>query len=354
MPAFEKTTLEIIDLSQNNPLDLPPVFDGTSFAFSLGIKYKTLIYLITQRSKLYTVYSIPKKNGGVRQISAPSKVLKYVQKRFLDVYLNTLRYPEHVAAYVPKKTLRDTALKHAGKPIVIIMDLKDFFPSTRRAWIRNMIQDTWGYSHRVAGLMADLVTIPVPGLGHTAYVVPQGAPTSGAICNWVACHRLDPQILEICDRWGMTYTRYADDLEFSTVEKLSREQVNTFKLEILQAVFDSGYRANKKKTRVARAGRQQRLLGMTINEKPNVMRKQFRNLRAQIHNCKLRGFDTVAAERGLPSGEALKSKIVGMISYYHMVNPAKAAQLRNAYATIENSQGPVTNEILHLLSVHSP
>lgn len=339
MPAYNSTSVEIIDIPDFDkiPEGMPWVLDSMSLAHSLGIRNRTLMHAVVKRQDMYKRHHIPKKSGGKRLIHAPDRMLKFIQGRILEVFLNKLPYPDHVGAYVQGKTTRDTAEVHAGRPILVIMDIKDFFPSTRRSWIRRLLQEEFAYSHKVASLLSDLMSVPMDFPYGRRYVVPQGAPTSGAICNWVANHRLDPKVLEICDRYQMRYTRYADDLAFSHTERLDRDVTNAFIKEISKAIRDSGYTVNRKKIRVARSGRQQRLLGMTINEKPNVMRLQARRLRARIHHCKMKGFDAVALEMGIESGEKLKSQIQGTISYYHMISPEKALKFKQQLTAAEDA-----------------
>jgi hypothetical protein len=330
MPAFNQTTIEVIDIPkfEKLPETLPWVLDSMSLAHSLGIRNRTLMHIVVGREKMYKRHYIPKKSGGRRMIHAPERMLKFVQGRILERYLTQLTYPEHIAAYVPGRTTRDSAAIHAGKPLLIVIDLKDFFPSTRRSWVRRAIQSEFGYNHQVASLLADLMTVPMDFTYGRRYVVPQGAPTSGAICNWVANVRLDRPIMELCERWGMSYTRYADDLAFSSSKRLVRKETNQFIKAVEKIIRTSGYAMNRKKLRVARSGRQQRLLGMTINEKPNVMRRDYRRMRARLHHCKLKGFNKVAKEMRLESGAKLESQIEGQIAYYHMINPEKAARLK--------------------------
>jgi len=80
-------------------------------------------------------------------------------------------------------------------------------------------------------------------------------------------------------------------------------------------------------------------LGMTINEKPNIMRTHYRKMRARLHHCKLKGFDVVANEMGVVSGAKLKSEIEGKIAYYHMINPEKAAKLKGQLGEVVAAHG---------------
>ncbi len=341
MAGFHKSALEIIDTDSDFSPELPYFFDSTSLAYRLGIQTRTLMYLIIKKSEHYKIHTIPKKSGGLRIIHAPSDRIKFVQSKLLEVLLNKLKYPDCVGAYVQGKTTRETAQVHAGKPLLIVIDLKDFFPSTRRAWIRQFFNKKLGYSHTVSSLLADLTTVPIETPAGIRHVVPQGAPTSGAVCNWVAYYKLDVPIQEVCKKYNMAYTRYADDLAFSNTERLDRPITDSFLREIGDIIKASGYRINRKKLRVVRSGRQQRLLGMTINEKPNIMRQHARNLRARIHHCKTKGFDQVASEMGISSGNTLRMQIEGMLSYYHMINPVKADQLKVQLAQAKAAHGIV-------------
>lgn len=329
MPAFNKTTIEVFDLPDPSRVkdNAPYVFDTMSLAHTLGIRNRTLTYMMVAREKMYDIHRIPKKSGGVRMIHAPQRKLKFVQKRILDRVLNNVHYPDHITAYVKDRSTRHAAEQHAGSPLLVIIDIKEFFTSTRRSWVRKALQQEFGYNHAVASVLSDVMTVPFTFTYGKRYIVPQGAPTSGAMCNWVAHNRIDKQILELCDQEGYTYTRYADDLAFSHAKKLPRKRVNQFIHKVYSILRTAGYQPNKKKTRVQRKGRQQRLLGMSVNEKPNVQRLQYRKLRARIHNIHHKGFAEVAKTMGLVNGEQLRSKVEGTIRYFHMINPAKAAQL---------------------------
>lgn len=343
MSAYNQTTINIIDLPPFDkiPESVPWVIDTMTLAHALGIRNRTLMALIINRHKMYDKWVIPKKSGGTRVIHAPMPKLKFAQARLLERFFTKITYPDHISAYVPERTTRHSAEKHCGKAVLIVIDLKDFFPSTRRAWIRRALQDQFHLPFEVVSAMADLMTIPIQTATGTRYVVPQGAPTSGAICNWVAHHRLDIPILEECKKWNMTYTRYADDLAFSCVENLSREDTNKFIRAISKIIKQGGYEVNRKKLRVTRPGRQQRLLGMTVNQKPNIIRVHYRRLRARIHHCHHKGFDAVAREMKLGSGAQLKSQLEGKISYYHMINPVRAAQLKAQLHAVEAKHAEV-------------
>ncbi len=331
MPAYNQTTISILatpDFSRI-PSGVPWAMDTMSLAHHLGLRNRTLLGLIINREKHYQSFFIKKKSGGSRTIHAPSPRLKFAQARLLKRFFTNIEYPAHIAAYVEGRPTRYSAEFHTKKKVVIVIDLKDFFTSTRRAWVRRVMQGYFGFPFEVASAIADIVSVPVMTPKGRRYVVPQGAPTSGAVCNWVAHVRIDLPVLALCEKWGIVYTRYADDLAFSTEKEMTKTEVNRFIRQVIKIIQKSGYEINAKKLRVTRPGRQQRLLGMTVNEKPNIIRQQYRALRARIHNCKYQGFDQVATTMGLPNGDALMSQLRGKISYYAMINADKAQKLNN-------------------------
>ena len=333
MPAYNDTTVEIYEIPDFNkqPEGIPWALDSMTCAHHLGIRNRTNTNLVNERDTLYQESFIPKKSGGKRSIHAPSSVLKFVQRRVLKRYFDPIPYPEHITAYVRKLSTRNAVSKHAGKPLLIVLDLQDFFTTTRRTWVRKALKEEFGLPQNIAEILSDLTTVKMRFPYGERYRVPQGAPTSGAVCNWVAYNRIDRPIIKLCEKYDMYYTRYADDLAFSCAKRLGKAETNKFIREISAIIETGGYRVNRSKTRVTRAGRQQRLLGMTINEKPNIMRYHYRKLRAQINNCKWRGFEEVAKATGLENGVRLRSRIEGTLSYYWMINPEKTTKLKIKY-----------------------
>lgn len=304
----------------------PP--DARTLAYSLDTEPSALWFFVLHAHTLYRRCEIPKKSGGRRALHIPDPRLALLQEKILHRYLHAVDYPPWVSAYVQGRNTQDAAAQHAGRPVLIVLDLKDFFPSTKRRWVTDMFETHFQLSRTAAELLGTLTTAPWQPGEKRYFVVPQGAPTSGAVANLVAMQRLDPLICEICARHGMTYTRYADDLAFSSPKDPGKEGTRRFIQEIIGAVKQAGYRVNYDKIRVQRRNRQQRLLGLTINERPNMPKPDFRRMRALVHSCATKGYDRTAAERGYRSAEALEQYVSGMLAYMTMVAPAKAAQLR--------------------------
>ena len=254
--GFTSTTVETIELPTKIPKGLPYAIDDCSMAFHLGFRNKTMWYVLKDTAAHYEVIRIPKRKKGVRIIHAPTPMMKILLQRLHVKYLIPMQNQlgPHVTAYrkgcsardavaqhVPKCEICDTAPKGETpkkhkcpkRGLFIKMDLKDFFPSTTRAWIRYYFKSL-GYSHTVAGMLAGLLVvqdIPNPkykkGTKRPEYFtgVPQGSPASGAVCNLVADQKLDGPILKYVaelnekhkleGEWVWKYTRYSDDLSFT-------------------------------------------------------------------------------------------------------------------------------------------
>lgn len=294
----------------------------------LGIELYALWFFVLQAHTLYTCHNIPKKSGGTRVLHVPDSRLAHVQRRILRTFLDAVEYPEHVSAYVQGRNVLAAGQQHAGRPILIVIDLKDFFPSTRRTWVRDALQHYLVLPDIPSELLATLVCAPQVVGVKERFRVPQGARTSGAVANLVAMQRLDPLILGVCARFGMTYTRYADDLAFSRSTSMDRDETSLFVRAILAAIKASGYRTNYKKIRVLRPHKQQRLLGMTLNVAPNLPKKSYRKMRAIVHCCVTQGYEIAASRNGFRDGLALSQYLNGWLAYAEGLAPARISALR--------------------------
>lgn len=370
MTGFSESTLRIIELPQLEP-HLPYLFDDCSLAFYLRIRNKTLWWIIRNTNKHYTMSKIPKKRG-TRLIHKPSNTLKAILKRALVRILEPLQegLGDHVTAYRPGRSVRDAVLQHIPPcPVCeempwgtsapkhdcpregtcVQLDLKDFFPTHRRAWIREYFKSL-GYSHGVSGYLAALFTvtnIPNPKRGkpvkydatHRKHFsgVPQGAPTSGAICNLIADHRLDKYIIPQLAHWNevhglggtskWVYTRYADDMTFSCGKQLSSQERGEFIKDMVTVTRKAGYEINKTKTRYSQNGKRRALLGMTFNHRPNYRADKFDSLRSLTYNCMRHGFESQFERAGFGSVGEFTDWLRGTLLWVNQINPEKGSRL---------------------------
>jgi RNA-directed DNA polymerase len=236
----------------------------------------------------YKNYKIKKKKGGERQIFAPEKHLKAIQKRlnyFLQAYYLCVK-PNEVHGFVVNPhylgtycNIVENAKVHTGKKYVLNIDLKDFFPSITAKQVKNIFTSHYfNFNEQLANALTLLTTYEGK--------LPIGAPTSPVISNFI-CYQLDSDLINFCKDKHLTFTRYADDLTFSSDTAISND--NT--LDIINLIKKNNFEINEKKLRLKTSNRKQTVTGLTVNEKVNVDRKLLKKIRAMLHDLTTNGVE---------------------------------------------------------------
>jgi retron-type reverse transcriptase len=237
----------------------------------------------------YREFTIPKRSGGTRRILAPDDALKAVQRRILRRLLARLRCHPAATGFQKGQSIVSNAKAHVRQPVVVRMDLREFFASTTEKRVRRYFRKI-GWNREAAGLLVRLCT-------HDG-ALPQGAPTSPRLSNLVN-YRLDARLSALAARRRMhnprtgnsieyrdinaTYTRYADDITFSfpTDDPSSIRYVIRVTRHIVE---QEGYELHlRKKLRIRRRHDRQEVTGLVVNERVNLSRATRRWLRAIEH-----------------------------------------------------------------------
>ncbi|MGY1883692.1 reverse transcriptase family protein [Blastococcus sp. SYSU DS0753] len=280
---------------------------------------------------------------GVRLLAAPKPRLKEIQRRLLRHVLDPV--PVHGAAHgcVPGRSVRTAAAPHAGAAVVLRMDLEHFFASVPAPRVHGLLLGQAGLPEPVAHAVTGLVTTVVPAavwrripppedpvarerhrrLGTRLAVphLPPGAPTSPALANLV-CYRLDRRLAALAATFGATYTRYVDDLTFSGGTRVGRGRLAQLVGGIAR---EEGFRVNAAKTRATGSARRQAVLGVVVNERPALPRRERDELRALLHNCATRGWTTQLRGR---DPATFRDHVLGRVAWAASVDPASGARLR--------------------------
>lgn len=250
-----------------------------------------LLYNI-QTDSLYTTFTIPKKNGGERVIHAPKKELKFLQKKLADIlwecYLESLepkskdknfKIPVLSHAFEKGKSIITNSQMHRNKKYILNIDLKNFFDSFNFGRVRGFfIKDRdFAVSPEIATVIAQIACYQGK--------LPQGAPSSPIITNLIT-RILDYRIVKIAKKYRFTYSRYADDMTFSTNRELNSnklratKELEEFLTELEELINSSGFEINSKKTRLSNNMQRQEVTGLVVNKKINVKREYIKNTRA--------------------------------------------------------------------------
>ena len=281
----------------------------------------------------YKVFYIRKKSGGLREINAPCyqlSILLYV----INILFKAIYKPSPTAmGFAEGRSIVMNASFHTGHHYVFNIDLENFFPSIpqARVWARLQLPP-FNFPVEVASVVAGLCCHT--NTEGTQNVLPQGAATSPLLTNAI-CDKLDRRMLGVARKYGLHYSRYADDMTFSSMHNVYQEN-SDFRKEIKRIIEDQGFKMNDKKTRLLRDGQRQEVTGLTVNEHVNLAKKYTRDLRCILHVWEKEGYGKAYAyfypfykkEKGyIKKGEPVMENVIGgKINYMRMVrgegNPA--------------------------------
>lgn len=283
------------DIKLLEELNLPLITDAKKLSELINLPIKKIKWMAYHRrtslTNHYIDFKIAKKRGGYRNISKPKPILKSVQLVIKNTILDKIPMREHIFGFRKGISIFDHALVHCGAKVIINFDLKDFFPSISFNQVRNSYIKL-GYSGEIASVLALLTTkqgskkVNIENKTYFVYssnrYLPQGASTSPIISNLVA-EKLDSQLLKRSESFGFIYTRYADDLSFSS--KAEKPNIKGMIYMINKTVELHGYKINSNKTNVLFENNSQNITGLIINSnQPKIPRIWRRKLRAAIHN----------------------------------------------------------------------
>lgn len=263
-------------LSLRNPKEVAKLLD---------YRYSALVYQLYRvpDDKKYEVFEVPKKSGGIRTIGAPSSVLKLIQRRLSEVLQNTYKPKPVVYGFVIGKNIVDNARRHRKKNWVLNIDLEDFFPSFNFGRVRGMFMSKpYNLPDSVATILAQICCFK--------NALPQGAPTSPVVSNMI-CAKMDSELQDLAWSCRCFYTRYADDITFSTtlpefpiqiakVHSLLDVEIGK---ELQEIISNNGFTINLNKTRAFSRQQRQEVTGLTVNKLPNVRREYIAQIRAMLH-----------------------------------------------------------------------
>ena len=272
---------------------------GRDIADLLQIPYSKLTYHLYSPAKRvpYTLFLIKKRSGGVRQILASSPGLKNIQRRLNEVLQNVYTAKPSVHGFTIGRGIVSNATAHQGRRFVLNLDLKDFFPSINFGRVRGM------FMARPYNLSATVATV-LARICCYENMLPQGAPTSPVISNMI-CARMDSALQRLAKKAKCTYTRYADDITFSTSlanfpSALAFSRATETKEELflggslLRVIEANGFIVNPTKLRLKHRAFRQEVTGLTVNRFPNVQRKYLRQIRAMLHAWRKFGLEKAA------------------------------------------------------------
>ena len=252
---------------------------------------------INPLDKAYTKFEIPKKSGGNRIITVPSTSLKILQFKLNQVFKSIYKPKFSTHGFAAGKSILTNAQQHLKQKYILNLDLEDFFPSINFGRVRGLLMaKPYNCTPKVATVLAQICCYDNQ--------LPQGSPSSPILSNMI-CAKLDSQLQRLAKKHRCIYTRYADDITFSTFRYKFPQSLAYYSTEsnefalggsINQIIEKNGFTVNLSKVRLQSKYGHQEVTGIIVNEKLNVNRKYIRNIRAILHAWKKYGLEKTQQE----------------------------------------------------------
>lgn len=300
---------------------IAPLTDSWGLAEPMSARKILRFASAKARTMAYVEFTIPKKSGGQRKISAPVADLKAIQTA-INLLLQSIFVPSNYAmGFVVGKSVRDNATIHIGQTCIFNTDLENFFPSITKTMVRRALHRELGEklgNRDVINIVCKLCTVPNE---NGIEVLPQGAPTSPVLSN-IVLKSFDNEMASLAEKMGCRYSRYADDITFShskTIRKMSRFWIS----QILNVIEKYGLKVNESKTKTFVPGIRREVTGVVVSDKINVSRNYIKQLRVLIHLWEKYGYEQaqIIFVRDFCKGtkKSLANVIDGKINYMEMI-----------------------------------
>ncbi|HIF9541230.1 TPA: retron Ec67 family RNA-directed DNA polymerase/endonuclease [Photobacterium damselae] len=302
----------------------------SDLASALGVtpSFLTNVLYRQRPENLYTDFNINKKSGGKRTISAPSDQLKDLQRRLSVLLLNckdAIHYNQGTKFTVShgferEKSIVSNAAVHRNKKNVLNLDLMDFFGTINFGRVKGFFEKNRNFA------LAPEVALTIAQIACYQGKLPQGSPCSPVIANLIA-NTLDMRLVKLAKKCGCSYTRYADDITFSTRKAAFPKEIvkftdgHSYELggKLVNEIKRAGFDINPDKTRVQYQNSRQDVTGLIVNKKVNVKSEYWREVRAMAHQQFKKGSFHIADSDGKPRAGEL-SELEGKLTFIDQVD----------------------------------
>lgn len=352
-------------LAQADPPErggVPSILTLNHLAHRTGINYKYLRDIATRAIDPYHQFTIEKRSRGRRLISTPEPLLLALQRWISGEILNKQDCHSSSFAYAPGSSPAKCAAKHLGARWLIKLDAHDFFenisersvyrvfrsigyqplPSlelarlcTRRFVSEALHDERW----RIALSQQAKYEIKPYRSWHLGYL-PQGAPTSPMLAN-LASRGMDDALDRLAGRYGLLYTRYSDDMSFSTGGAFDRQSVGRLIIEVERLLFSFGHSLHRKKTKVSPPHSRKVVLGLQVDgTELRLLREYRKRMENHVRCIDKHGLNQHRSERNFASTWGMIRHVDGLLTYAESIEGKEAhAGTRTQFANALERQG---------------
>jgi RNA-directed DNA polymerase len=292
--------------------NVPIIFDFDHLCLLMGRKKHYMSSIINSSLNHYRKFQIKKRNGGFREINTPYPALLEMQYWIYSNILQKIPINSSAHGFAFKKSIITNSKLHSGQKELLKLDLVDFFTSIKINRIIHVFKHV-GYTNEIAFYLASICT-------YDEYL-PQGAPTSPCLSNIVAL-KLDDRLIKFAKKFGLRYTRYADDLTFSG------ESIPAKFIEYISDIIHSeGFNVNSAKTRLYKKPGKRIVTGISVLKKEISLPRDYkRQLKLELYFIFKYGFDSHVKKQKIRKSNYLLS-LLGKINFWISVEPQNATAI---------------------------
>ena len=293
-----------------------------------------LIVLIATAASRYKVHYIDKRGGrGRREIAQPTKEIKFLQRQLISEELRRLPVHDAAVAYRTGQSILDHAQPHAAARYLLKLDFTNFFPSLKLGALEYRLSRDTSYSEVELWILGNLLCRRIKETN--TFQLSIGAPSSPHISNYVL-HEFDVRMTAFCTARRVRYTRYADDLAFSTSVPTVLDDVENEVRRLIDELTYLGLSLNESKTINVSTKHRRTLVGLTLSNdgRASIGRDAKRELRSTIHRL----------SQGLLSQPEI-SYLRGRLAFTFAIDPEFVNHLlaRYGFDSIEKICGPLVD-----------
>ena len=314
-------------------------------ALLLNCNPSSLAYLLYKTSPelKYKTFRLQKKTGGERVINAPSDKLKQIQRNLSDLLLNCIDNINSAGkkkstlshGFVRERSIITNAEMHKKTKNVLNIDLEDFFGSFNFGRVRGFFIKNKNF------LLSQDVATTIAQIACFNNELPQGSPCSPVITNLIT-HSLDIRLASLAKNYSCKYTRYADDITFSTRESIFPEKIMkrdgdlfTPSPKLIYEISRSGFKINHKKTRIQFKDSRQDVTGLVVNKKVGV-KKEYRQITKSMCNSLFHTGNFTKLINGMHVDGSLNElegrlNFIDSIDFYHRINYPEKLSIHYAH-----------------------
>lgn len=280
----------------------------------LGVNENELIDILAHMYQYIKIGYVKRKDGKRRKVNKAIGQLRIVHER-IKLILQEITLPLEFHGIKGTSPATNASI-HIKNNSLLKIDIKHYFPSIKYEKICWLFTEL-GYSRNVAEILTTLTTL-------NGKLV-TGFSTSSLIANLIFLKTLYPRIKSLCDQQNIEFTVFADDVTFSSNKDLSRF------INLIRKIFNSeNFEINEKKLLLCRKNEHQEITGYVVNEKLNISKKEYREIRALLYRCKRDGIETATNL----NREKAQHHLMGKIQRVYEVNPQRGEKLKRQFNSL--------------------